>query len=679
MVDLVKPGLERLVWLVRRLSRMYWREVPYRAASVLRGLAQSKGILSAEVVPTIARDATWGNAWCCTPARTPEAGAIKQASDRILAGELKVFGQSVPMVNGLPDWNADPVTGSRIDSTFGLFIDFRHIGGGIDIKHLWEVNRHLWWVPLAQAYAQAGDRRALDALGRLLTSWLEACPYAMGPNWSSPVEHGIRLINWSLVWSLIGGADSPMFEGPQGERLRARWLDSIYQHIRFASDNYSYYSSADNHLIGEAAGVFVAAHIWDQWIETRRLRLEAKSILERELAKQFSEDGVGLEQALCYHKFSLQFLLASGLCGRANQDDFSSAYWSRIESSIGFLASMMDCAGNVPAIGDSDDGEVWSFGHAVGFNSYRSLIAIGASLFGRTDLQDKARGIDDREDEQVPWLFLGSAPNTDQSSVKDLPTSFRAGGYVVFGDSLHSKEEFRVTFDCGPLGYNRIAGHGHADALALLVSWKGEPLLVDSGTYCYNAEPDYRHYFRGTHAHNTLVVDGRDQSDYGASFLWLRDVNSSLLEDKQESDSRILHASHDGYTRLKDPVVHHRRVMLHMHGGPLLVEDWLECTEPHEVELLWHAAPGARVRPVDGGWELHTHSHVLSISVAGASAECQVIEGAERPPQGWVSSGFYHRAPAPTLVARARLEPRQKLRTLIQRSTRPTDRQGRLS
>lgn len=205
MVDLVNPGLARLVWLVRRLSRMYWREVPYRTASVLRGLAQSKGLLSAANVPKIAHDAKWGNAWCCTPAEASDCDAITQASDRILAGELKVFGQSVPMLNGVPDWNADPVTGTRIDRTFGLFIDFRHIGAGIDIKHLWEVNRHIWWVPLAQAYARTGDRRALDALRRLLTSWIDACPYALGPNWSSPVEHGIRLINWSLVWYLVGG------------------------------------------------------------------------------------------------------------------------------------------------------------------------------------------------------------------------------------------------------------------------------------------------------------------------------------------------------------------------------------------------------------------------------------------------------------------------------------------
>ena len=499
----------------------------------MRGIAQSRGLLSASRVPRTANDPMWGRTWCCVPTVPRQVDAVERAAQRVLAGELDVFGHPVHMLQGVPDWNADPVTGVRIAPSFGLFIDFRHLGAGVDIKHLWEVNRHLWWVPLAQSYALTGNPRALERIGVLLSSWLDSCPYALGPNWSSPVEHGIRLINWSIVWSLIGGAESTLFKGEAGELLRARWLDSIYQHMRFASDNYSRYSSADNHLIGEAAGVFVAAHTWDRWEETRELRVAAKAILEQEAVRQFSADGVNREQAMCYQKFSLQFLIASGCCGRANGDDFSAEFWSRIEAATTFMASMMDCRGNMPSIGDSDDGEVWRFAHDVSFNSYRSMVAIGAALFQRGDLQAKVESIDADADPQVAWLLGLTPPPGDASALAALPSRFDEGGYVILGSGLHSPDEFRVTVDCGPLGYNRIAGHGHADALAVLVSWAGDPLLVDAGTYCYNAAPEYRHFFRGTHAHNTLVVDGHDQSEYGASFLWLRDMNGTLLDDRR--------------------------------------------------------------------------------------------------------------------------------------------------
>src|SRR3569833_139134 len=340
----------RAAWLFRRLSRMYWQEVPYRAWSVMRGIAQSKGAFDASSVPPSAPDARSGSSWVATPDGTT-AGAehIRSAAEHLLNGRLEVFGHPVAMPGGIPEWNVDPVTGTRIDTTFGLFIDFRHIEG-VDIKFLWEVNRHLWWVPLAQAYALYGERRYLERLGQLLQSWLDACPYAKGANWSSPVEHGIRLINWSIVWSLIGGDQSPLFADAQGQRLLHRWLGSIYQHMRFASDNYSKYSSADNHLIGEAAGVFVAAHVWDHWVQSRQMRREAQAILEREALLQFAPDGVNLEQASCYHKFLLQFLLAAGLCGRANRDELSAPFWARVEAAIVFLASVMDAAGHVPPI-----------------------------------------------------------------------------------------------------------------------------------------------------------------------------------------------------------------------------------------------------------------------------------------------------------------------------------------
>ena len=648
---------------------MYWQEVPYRAIAVARGLAQSKGMFAATTIPNETADARWGTSWCSVPDGRDTVALIEAEAQALMDGRLGVFGQSVPMHGGIPDWNADPVTGTQVDSTFGLFIDFRHIGKGVDIKFLWEVNRHLWWVPLAQHYALTGDPRYLERIGQLLSSWLEACPHARGANWSSPVEHGIRLINWSLVWQLIGGSDSSLFQGDEGRKLLGRWLESIYQHMRFASDNYSFYSSADNHLIGEAAGVYVASQVWDRWSQSRRMRRDAKAILERETLLQFSRDGVNLEQASCYHKFSLQFLIASGLCGRVNGDDFSSDFWSRIEAATSFTAAMMDCRGAVPSIGDSDDGEVWRLGHGTEFNSYRSIVAIGAALFQRSDLQAKVESTGVDADPQVPWLRGLVPPSADVSAMQALPSRFDTGGYVILGDALHTADEFRVTFDCGPLGYNRIAGHGHADALSVLASWGGVPLLVDPGTYCYNAAPEYRHFFRGTHAHNTLVVDDCDQSEYGASFLWLRDVDC-LLVNEPEAGLQSVHASHDGYKRLADQVVHHRRVTLGEGDEQLVIEDWIDSAQAHDVELFWHAALDATLTPRgDGSWLLDARGRQIELTMEGPELKAAVIEGEDSPPQGWVSSRFYERCPAPVLSARTRLSPGQVFRTVIRRES----------
>jgi hypothetical protein len=77
-----------------------------------------------------------------------------------------------------------------------------------DIKHVWELNRHLHLVRLAQAWAVTGDVAWLHALHQQLRSWLDQCPPLTGPNWTSSLELGIRLINWAWCgnWSAARAA-----------------------------------------------------------------------------------------------------------------------------------------------------------------------------------------------------------------------------------------------------------------------------------------------------------------------------------------------------------------------------------------------------------------------------------------------------------------------------------------
>ena len=84
--------------------------------------------------------------------------------------------------------------------------------------------------------------------------------------------------------------------------------------------------------------------------------------------------------------------------------------------------------------------------------------------------------------------------------------------------------------DGGPHGYLAIAAHAHADALSIEVRCGGVDILADPGTYCYFGEPDWRRYFRSTVAHNTLELDGQNQSLSGGPFLWLVYATTRMLE-----------------------------------------------------------------------------------------------------------------------------------------------------
>src|SRR5437867_6147545 len=76
----VVAGTTRLTWLMRRLSRMYWREVPYRAAGVGRALLQSRGLFTAKAVPST-QAARSGAAWCAAPASREGHAALFAAAD----------------------------------------------------------------------------------------------------------------------------------------------------------------------------------------------------------------------------------------------------------------------------------------------------------------------------------------------------------------------------------------------------------------------------------------------------------------------------------------------------------------------------------------------------------------------------------------------------------------------
>src|SRR5205823_4513651 len=86
-------------------------------------------------------------------------------------------------------------------------------------------------------------------------------------------------------------------------------------------------------------------------------------------------------------------------------------------------------------------------------------------------------------------------------------------------------DEQHLVIDGGAHGY-RNGGHAHSDALSVSLTVRGVPLLIDTGTGCYTADPELRDRFRSTALHNTLVLDGRQQSTPGGPFHWLHVANA---------------------------------------------------------------------------------------------------------------------------------------------------------
>lgn len=628
----------RIGWLVNRLRCMSVAEVGYRVrqAAATRMGRRMAGRTAPAPLPRALTLPVLG-----APALDPrEIEALLLDADRICAGHVVLFAERRFDVGVPTAWNRDPETGVTGPLLYAGDIAITNREQVGDIKHVWELNRHLHLVRLAQAWVVSRDVRWLHALEQQLRSWLEQCPPLTGPNWTSSLELGIRLVNWSLLWQLVGGEASPLFAGESGQKLRADWLGSIHAHCRTIARHLSRHSSANNHLIGELTGLYVGAATWPCWKESSEWLAQARRELEREAQLQFSRDGVNREQAFAYHIFSSEFLFVAGLLGQAIGQPFPRPYWASLQRALRFLRSVRDRGGHLPAVGDADDGCVFRL-DASGMDRAAQLLALGDTVFGPAP--DTHPG--------VRWLLHalpGTRPDCDPHEV-DTGWAFPDGGYFLFGNHFGEEQEIKGLLDCGPLGYLGIAAHGHADALALTLSVAGEECLIDPGTYSYWQEQKWRDYFRGTSAHNTVRIDGQDQSTSGGRFMWLRKAQAHIDRMPSSPHEFDFRGSHDGYTRLADPVRHMRSVRFDGASNTLTVRDEVSARKQHKVEQFWHFAPELDVRLTSQGLSVRGKRFVLQMQASGADLQLELVRGAENPPLGWCSRTYESKRPCEVL------------------------------
>ncbi len=639
-----------LAWKINRLKLMGPAEVAWRVRQLARRQAAGFGLGLASHPPApslqrfgaaflarapagaAARSAQGLDAAAAAPAGI-DAAALCAAADALLAGRWDVFALRGAPLGFPPQWNRDPRSGTVAPMAPGPSIDYRDPSLVGDIKYLWEPSRHLELVTLAQAWCCSRERKYRDGARLLLTSWLDQCPYPQGVHWASALELGVRLLNWSAAWQLLDGTIDPDW--------RQRWLNAVYKHCHFISRHLSRHSSANNHLLGEYMGLYVASLQWPCWPESVRWRALAERGLAEQGMQQNWDDGVNKEQAVYYHHEVMDMMLLCQLAAQANGCSFALPWLARLERMAEFLAALMDVGGNVPMIGDADDARMLRL-DAAQAPPYRTLLASAALLFGRADLRAKAGALDDRNrwlfaDADARWAALSGAPAAAAGPPR---TAFPRGGYYLLGKDFDTPQEVRIVVDCGPLGYLSLAAHGHADALAFTLSMGGEEMLVDPGTYAYHTQRQWRDYFRSTAAHNTVQVDGRDQSQIGGNFMWLHKAQAVA---QAHEATHFFDGKHNGYLRLRDPVMHRRVLRYDAQRNAVQVEDTLECLGEHEVALHWHFAEGCHLETAGptlhaakGGKGLRMTCHFGS----GPQLYC----ASTAPIAGWISRSFDSKA-----------------------------------
>lgn len=242
--------------------------------------------------------------------------------------------------------------------------------------------------------------------------------------------------------------------------------------------------------------------------------------------RQFHEDGVGAEQSPTYATFSLEWLLLAAVAGARAGEPFPPAFWQRLEQVGGFLRSLIDIRGGFPRIGDDDEGTLF---HGQGTPQERVASVLAALAAGCQNREVGPASIRPQLRQAMFGMLAGAAA---PAGVRHFPR----GGYTVARESTAAGEALLV-FDHGPLGYLSLAAHGHADALSLWLHVDGRPVLIDAGTFLYHASDGWRDHFRGTAAHNTLSIDGRDSSEVAGPFNWSGKAQCRVVGFENGSDA----------------------------------------------------------------------------------------------------------------------------------------------
>jgi Heparinase II/III-like protein/Heparinase II/III N-terminus len=687
----------KLGWYARRLGRMSPAEMVWRAREqALRRAWRSRQVLpgavgalppltAAEVLPSRQFSSVLPPE---AAAQVPAAAraAIIADADRLLKGEWEMLGAArTDMVQ--PDWFWDPVTGRRSSpETYAFSLNQRDEAAVGNIKQVWEISRlqHLtllataWFLTAEDAYAQ----RVADQL----RSWLRENPFLSGVNWTSGIELGVRLINLAWIRRLLDSwpGVTALFERSDTTVRQIRW------HQEYLAAFESRGSSANNHVIAEAAGQLAASCAFPWFPESERWRRESASLLSRSLADNTFPSGVNRELASDYHGFVFELGLFAAVEASAAGTPLDVSTWGLLCSMADTMAALVDVSGRPPRQGDSDEGRVVLL-DAPGHNRWPALLALGDGVFGRLPwwpsvapdagsvfaaaLLDSAS----RDSASRDGASREGAPQvTGRASAR--PHRFADAGISILRTDPADSPELWVRCDGGPHGFLSIAAHAHADALSVEVRCAGVDILADPGTYCYHGEPAWRSYFQSTIGHNTVEVGGAWQSVRGGAFLWLRPAAAREVEVTDDGVAASWTGEHDGYVRLRPPARHRRSVRLDRGARLIEIEDTLtgaasgdSGSAGFDVRVAFHLGPDVTAS-LEGAVASLAWPDAAGPGTGPGRAGLELPEGLRwsahrgetEPILGWYSAGLGHRVPAVTLLGQGRCQLGSPLVTRLQ-------------
>lgn len=510
-------------------------------------------------------------------------------------------------------------------------------------EQIYALNRFYHLPNVGRAYLLTNDPRYVREIQDLVAGWLSANRFPGGRPWNV-LTTALRLNNWLEAYGCVKNSHDLADAG------HLNVAKAVLSHADFLAHHVEY-DIGNNHMIFEGRTLLAAGIGFPEFKDASRWRVLGMAVLNNELRSQIWPDGSHVEQSTAYHlQVMWEYLCACWALESCGEKALPT--WRETLSKMAdFLMDIVRPDGTVPMIGDSAL-------HDPQTPYPADVLAVASVLLDRPELRQRA----DKVTEEAIWLLrprvLDALTDSDSPAKPLRSVSYPDGGYCIFRRADPQLNTYAV-FDCGPFGFEKCPGHGHADALSFEFSAFGRNLIVDPGVYTYEAGV-WRDFFRGTSAHNTIAVDEQDQAYLWGAFRVYRPRPAALK--KWHEGSRITFA--DAAFRGTDSNVTHRRRIALIDGLFLVVYDYLSGKGEHDFVLYYHFSVS------DTRLVRQSGSTVLCVSVqsncdaegAGVAVLSQkesedavsVLCGSEDPIQGWISYEKGRKVPAPVLKIRRR-------------------------
>lgn len=548
---------------------------------------------------------------------TPFNESISQYSDKDLVSYFATRNQVVypelPEATAEQLEHAEAVLSNRFTytgETFQFAPDFSWKPNPSADKE-WQIafHKHYFLIDLIQAYRHSGDLAYLTKWRQSIECWIAE----MGSGYitlSDAQVEAKRMESWCTAFMLLNGTD--WHHHLDGHFLR-QFLTRISDESYYISQNLK---RVRNHRTFQLYAIYLVGVLFPELALHPFFLRTGTELLSENLLTDFHSDGVHIEMSSHYHQLVAETGVRMLELAVLNTIPLSRELIERLHKAVRFSLYLQWPNADIPLINDSDNG------------NHLDLLRLGSRYF------------DD------PELLWGATLGKEGQTPKTASICFPASGYFILGDHWGDSDKSyaqrqHVFYDCGKLGEG---SHSHYDLFNFCYFLNEKPAIIDPGRYTYSGEPDaegilWRHYFKGTAAHNTVTVDRQDQTTYLNRTKHGPEV---LLENR----THLLGKYADwigGQAVSKNYSPRHERLFVYMGHRYVFILDRLRSDDgsEHHYELNFHL-------PADTKTELSHHDnyaqvitdqcHILTLKAPNVNCEIK---------PGWVSQyyGIKHQAP----------------------------------